>query len=158
MVGIITKEKVETEVLEFISNTEMFLVDITLSASNNLQIFIDSPIGVTIEQCVQLSRHIESKFDREEEDYELTVASAGISEPFKVYKQYLKNVGRTVTVTTSESKSFTGILAQVNEQEIQLQYQELVKQGPKGKKKKVDCEISIPFSNIKKTLLVISLK
>ncbi|HPH16298.1 MAG TPA: ribosome assembly cofactor RimP, partial [Bacteroidales bacterium] len=106
----------------------------------------------------ELSRYIEQHLDREQEDFELTVASAGLSEPFKVYKQYEKNIGKLVRVLTSDNKKYIGTLMSVNEQEIMLTYTEMVKTGPKGKKKEVESKVTIPFSTIKKTMLEIIFK
>ena len=158
MGNIITKEKIEKLVLEFIENTDMFLVDISVSSSNNIQIFIDANLGIDINACAALSRFVDNSFDRDEEDFEITVASAGLSEPFKVYKQYVKNIGRQVAITTTDNKTYTGTLKEVNSEGVLVSYEDVVKLGPKGKKKKVESEINLSFLNIKKTMCVITLK
>ena len=104
MNSIITYENIQNIVSSFIEGTDMFIVEIALSKSNNITVSIDSPQGVDIDTCVELSRYIEQHLDREQEDFELTVASAGLSEPFKVHKQYLKNIGKLVQVLTTEHK------------------------------------------------------
>ncbi|HON52396.1 MAG TPA: ribosome assembly cofactor RimP [Bacteroidales bacterium] len=158
MNSIITYENIQNIVSSFIEGTDMFIVEIALSKSNNITVSIDSPQGVDIDTCVELSRYIEQHLDREQEDFELTVASAGLSEPFKVHKQYLKNIGKLVQVLTTEHKKYIGTLTSVTEQEITLTYTELVKMGPKGKKKEVESTITIPFTGIKKTTLEIIFK
>lgn len=158
MINKITKENIEQIVTSFIEGTDIFIVEISISKSNTIQISIDSNQGIDIDTCVELSRHIEQQFDREQEDFELTVASAGLSEPFKVHQQYLKNVGKLVKVLTADNKKYIGTLISVNEQEIVLTYTEMVKTGPKGKKKEVESTVTLPFSTIKKTVLEIIFK
>ncbi|HOS83545.1 MAG TPA: ribosome assembly cofactor RimP [Bacteroidales bacterium] len=154
----ITKEHLEQLVNSFTEGTNMFIVEITISKANAITISIDSDQGIDIDTCVELSRYIEQHLDREQEDFELTVASAGLSEPFKVYMQYEKNIGKLVRVLTSDNKKYIGTLMSVNEQEIMLTYTEMVKTGPKGKKKEVESKVTIPFSAIKKTMLEIIFK
>lgn len=158
MNNLITKEHIESLVTEFISGTNVFLVEITISSSNVIHVSIDEDSGVTIETCVALSRKIEESLNRDEEDFELTVASAGLSEPFKVYKQYQKNIGKLVSVLTSDGKKYIGTITKVAPEGIVILCEETVKLGPKGKKKKVETELELPFSNIKKTLIEIIFK
>jgi ribosome maturation factor RimP len=75
---------------------KMFLVEITVNERNVINIFVDSYDGLTIEQCINISRHVEHSFDREEEDFELQVSSPGLSEKFKVKEQFIKYVGRAI--------------------------------------------------------------
>ena len=86
------------------------MVDVTVSTSNHIVVEIDTQNGVNIDFCAELSRHIESQLDREVEDYELEVGSAGLTAPFKVIEQYHKNKGNEVDVLTKEGKKITGIL------------------------------------------------
>src|SRR5690606_12823319 len=119
---MISKEKIQTLIDEFIADTELFLVNLHLSSSNCIQISIDSLQGVDIDTCVQLSRYIESKLDRDEEDYQLEVSSAGISAPFKMHKQYIKHISKEVCVQTNDNKKITGVLQKVNDTSIVLAY------------------------------------
>src|SRR5690554_3690461 len=91
------KEKIVQLVNEKLAEG-MFLVDIQVSASNAIRVFIDSYDGIDIDHCVAISRHIEHNLDREEEDFELQVSSPGLSEPLKVKEQYIKNIGREMEV------------------------------------------------------------
>ena len=158
MSNLITKQNIESLVLESISDKDLFLVEVSISASNVIQVSIDGDLGVGIDTCVSISRFIESKLDREAEDFELTVMSAGLSEPFKVYRQYLKNVGKQVSIVASDGKKYIGELLTVNPDGVVVKYEETVKMGPKGKKKQVEIEKEFAFSEIKKTLLEISFK
>ena len=112
-----------------------FLVDISVSKDNDIVITIESEEGtVELDDCVALSRMFESKFDREKEDYSLTVSSAGLDQPFKVLKQYLKAVGSKVEVSFKGGKKMIATLAEADQDSITLTYS--VKEAVEGKKKK----------------------
>lgn len=111
---MIDKQLLTSTVLEAIADTDIFLVDITVSPANAIVVEIDSPAGIDIDTCAGITRRIESVFDRDVEDYELEVGSAGLTVPFKVLQQYLKNVGNEVEVLTADGHKFTGILQQVD--------------------------------------------
>ena len=110
---MIDKQLLTSTVLDAIADTDIFLVDITVSAANLIVVEIDSAEGIDIDTCADLTRRIESVFDRDVEDYELEVGSAGLTAPFKVRQQYLKNVGNEVEVLTADGRKFTGILQEV---------------------------------------------
>lgn len=111
-----------------------FLVSADVKPSNQIMIFIDGENGVPIEYCVQISRLIENSFDREAEDFSIEVSSAGIGQPFKVPRQYQKNIGRDVEVLTPDSKKITGILTEATNTGFVVKEEKMVK--PEGKKKK----------------------
>lgn len=112
---MIDKNKVKGIVDEWLNDKDYFLVDITVSPDDKIVVEIDHANGVWIEDCVELSRFIESKLNREEEDYELEVGSAGIGQPFKVIHQYEIHIGDDVEVMTSAGVKITGTLKEVNE-------------------------------------------
>ena len=93
---------------EWLEDKEYFLVDVSVSPDDKIVVEIDHAEGVWIDDCVELSRFIESKLDREEEDYELEVGSAGIGQPFKVLQQYLIHIGKDVEVLTKDGKKLEG--------------------------------------------------
>ena len=99
---MIDKQLLTSTVLEAIADTDIFLVDITVSPANAIVVEIDSPAGIDIDTCAGITRRIESVFDRDVEDYELEVGSAGLTAPFKV------------EVLTTDGRKFTGILQQVD--------------------------------------------
>ena len=137
---------------------DYFLVDITVSPDDKIVVEIDHAEGVWIDDCVELSRYIESKLNREEEDYELEVGSAGIGQPFKVLKQYLIHVGKDVEVMTKDGKKWTGVLADANEENFTLTVE--VKVKPEGAKrpKLVEKNITFTYDEIKYTKYLISFK
>ena len=97
---MIDKNVVTRIVDEWLEGKDYFLVDVTVSPDDKIVVEIDHAEGVWIDDCVELSRYIESKLDREEEDYELEVGSAGIGQPFKVLQQYLIHIGKEVEILT----------------------------------------------------------
>jgi len=112
-----------------------FLVDIFVSKDNDIVLTIESENGkIELEDCVSLSRFFESRFDREVEDYSLTVSSAGLDQPFKVLKQYLKAVGTKVEVQLKGGKKMIALLTAADAEGITLKYS--VKEAVEGKKKK----------------------
>ena len=155
---MILKDTVIQLVEAFLENTGYYLVDMKVSNDNRILVEIDSFEGVSIDFCVELNRHIEANLDREIEDYELEVASAGLTEPFKVLKQYEKNLGNEVEVLTKDGKKLTGILMLCDDAKIILQQEKLVK--PEGAKRKTTIveETEIPYTNIKTTKYIIRFK
>ena len=112
-----------------------FLVDISVSKDNDIVLTIESETGkIELDDCVSLSRYFESKFDREVEDYSLTVSSAGLDQPFKVLKQYQKAVGSKVEVQLKGGRKMVATLTAADEESITLKYSQ--KEAVEGKKKK----------------------
>lgn len=137
---------------------KMFLVDVTVNERNVINIFVDSYEGLTIEQCVNISRHIEHSFDREEEDFELQVSSPGLSEKFKVKEQYIKYVGRAIDVATVSATELEGVILSATDEGIILETssRELV-DGHK-KKQLVVKQHHLKYDEIKSAKAVISFK
>lgn len=142
--------------LEWLEGKEYFLVDATVSKDNKIVVEIDHKDGVWIEDCCDLSRFIESKLDRDVEDFELEVGSAGIGQPFKVVQQYINNIGNEVEVMTAEGKKLKGVMADADENGFTLKYQE--KQKVEGKKRPqlVEVESQFAFDGIKWAKAVIN--
>ena len=112
-----------------------FIVDVSVSKDNDITLTIESENGkIELDDCVSLSRYFETKFDREVEDYSLTVSSAGLDQPFKVYRQFLKAVGTKVEVQLKGGKKVVASLVAADEESITLKYS--VKEAVEGKKKK----------------------
>ena len=112
-----------------------FIVDISVSKDNDIVLTIESENAkIELDDCVSLSRFFETKFDREVEDYSLTVSSAGLDQPFKVFKQYLKALGTKVEVSIKGGKKMVAVLDAADEESITLKYS--AKEAVEGKKKK----------------------
>jgi ribosome maturation factor RimP len=126
---------------------DLFLVDFSIASDNTIKIIIDGDQGVTVEDCMFISRAVEHNLDREEQDFSLEVASAGATSPLINKRQYLKNIGRTLDVKT-KSDNIEGKLIQASENEITLQWKsrepKLVGKGKVTVQKQAD----IAYENI----------
>jgi ribosome maturation factor RimP len=112
-----------------------FIVDISVSKDNDIVLTIESENGkIELDDCVSLSRFFETRFDREAEDYSLTVSSAGLDQPFKVFKQYHKAVGSKVEVQLKGGRKMIAVLEDADQESITLKYS--VKEAVEGRKKK----------------------
>lgn len=112
-----------------------FLVDVTVSKDNDIVLTVESESGtIELDDCVSLSRYFETKFDREVEDYSLTVSSAGLDQPFKVLKQFVKAIGTKVEVSLKGGRKMVAELVEADEDGVSLKYS--VKEAVEGKKKK----------------------
>ena len=113
----------------------LYIIEVTVSKDNDVEVTIESEEGkVELEDCVAISRFFETKFDRETEDYSLTVTSAGLDQPFKVLKQFVKAVGKKVEVQLKGGKKMVAVLEAADEDSITLKYSQ--KEAVEGKKKK----------------------
>ncbi len=115
--------------MSHVNGTDKFLVDISVSSSNVVDVYVDGDSGISIQECVKISRLIESEFDREVADYELRVSSPGLDKPFKLLRQYKKYVNREIEVLSADDKKIDGILKSVSENGFELER----KKGKKGK-------------------------
>jgi ribosome maturation factor RimP len=101
---------------------DLFIIDFDVLSDNSIKITIDGDHGVSVEDCMLVSRAIEHNLDREEEDFSLEVASAGATTPMSHKRQYKKNIGRTVEVNTTDNQKFEAILTNANEDSITLEW------------------------------------
>ena len=118
-----------------ISARGLYIVDVSISKDNDIELIIEKEVGIVeLDDCVGVSRFFETCFDREKEDYSLTVSSAGLDQPFKVLKQYLKAVGTKVEVQLKGGRKMVAVLEAADEESVTLKYS--VKEAVEGKKKK----------------------
>ncbi len=122
------------------SDSESFLVDVTVSRDNQIVVEIDNDEAVDIDECVQLSQYIEQHLDRNKEDFELEVGSAGLTSPLKVLRQYAKFEGEEVEVLMRDGRKLTGTLGAADEEGFDLAWTTMEKvtdpaTGKPGKKK-----------------------
>lgn len=127
-------DEIRTLVTSILDNLGLFLVDLKINKDNRIELYVDSLQGVDIHTCAKISREIEAQLDRNSEDFELTVSSAGIGYPFKVEGQYQKNLNKTVEVKLQDHSRLTGLLTAFDSESITLEYEE--KKAVEGKKKK----------------------
>ena len=143
---------------EWLEGKDYFLVEVTVSPDDKILVEIDHKEGVWIEDCVELSRYIESKLNREEEDYELEVGSAGIGQPFKVLQQYINYIGEDVEVLLKDGRKLSGALKEANEQYFVVAIQKKVKEEGAKRPKLVDEDLTLKYDEIKYTKYLISFK
>jgi len=141
---MIDKNKVKEIVEEWLEGKEYFLVDVDVTPDDRIVVEIDHHDGVWIEDCVELSRFIEDHLNRDEEDYELEVGSAGLGQPFKVLQQYINCIGKTVEVLDASGIKYKGTLLSVEEPNFTILTQE--KQKQEGKKRPVLVDVEHTFS------------
>lgn len=137
---------------------DLFLVEVTVKPGNHIVVFIDSLKGVTIEECIAVSRHLESRLDREAEDFDLEVSSPGLDNPLKIPIQFVKNTGRILDVVTFDGQKTTGRLTGIENGIIRLEVESLEKDAGGKKKVLVLRSWEKPLEAIKSAKVVISLK
>ena len=154
---MITEELIRQYTNEQLEESNKFIISVKVKNGNHITVVIDGDEPLRIEDCIAVSKHIESKYDREVEDFELRVFSAGIDQPYVLLRQYIKNIGREVEVTLLDGMVVKGTLLAADEQQIQLN--EKVAKRKNKTIGKTDEEIkTILFSEIKQTKEIISFK
>ena len=155
---MIDKKEIEAFVEEGLTGSDCFVVDVQVKPDNVIVVEIDNEEGVDIDRCVALHRFLESKLDRDVEDYELEVGSAGITSPFKVLRQYVKNIGNEVEMLLKSGTKLTGVLKSADENGVVVTVEKQVK--PEGAKRKVTVreDQSYTFDEIKYTKYLIRFK
>lgn len=154
LLGImILKEKIETLANGFLSETDKYIMNIDVKPGNLIIVTIEGDSGVTIDDCMQLSRSIEGSLDRDEEDFELRVRSYGAESPLVLPPQYTKHVGRELDITLQDDRKTQGKLVAVQDEMIELH------QKQKGGKKTEGLESTfVKFDEIKEARIIISFK
>ncbi|MBQ8061968.1 MAG: ribosome assembly cofactor RimP [Bacteroidales bacterium] len=133
------KELIEKTIRAAVEQRGCFLVDVTLSKDNDVVVSIEKEVGdVDLDDCVAVNDAFLAAFDKDVEDYSLTVSSAGLDQPFKVAGQYRKAVGSPVVVLLKGGSKLTGVLTDADDEGISLRYSK--KETVEGKKKKETVE------------------
>lgn len=155
---MIEKEFIKNIVDTALAGTSMFLVDVSINPGNVIIVEVDDDEGVSIDDCVKLSKTIESNLDREAEDFELEVGSAGLTSPLKISRQYKKYEGSEVEVLLTKGIKLKGLLASSDDEGFVLVTEKMVK--PEGAKRKIAVqeEHRFSYSDVKYTKYIISLK
>ncbi len=136
---------------EALTGLNAYVADIKIKPSNVIYVFLDSDDSVKIEDCIIVSKYIESNLDRESEDFELNVSSYGAEQPLRFSRQYIKNIGRNIKVETNNDEIFNAVLTNATEDYIILSVSA-------KKKKEAAKEVKIEYSDIKEAKIVISFK
>jgi len=152
---MISKEEIRKVAESKIKEIDGFFVDVKVNAANVITLFFDRMDGVQVEHCLAISKHIEEHFDRDIEDYELTVCSAGLDNPFMVDQQYHKYYGKEVGVLLTNGKRKKGVILSYENDMLTLK---VVKKKKGSKKENIIKELVIPQKEIKETKLKINFK
>jgi len=158
---MIDRKEIERLVEERIQELDngLYVVEMTISSSNVIRIEIDKINGgVTVADCVSVSRNVEHNLDREKADFELHVSSAGLDKPFRHINQYIKNVGRIINVQTKDGRTIEGEIVKVAAEKIIFSAEEMQLLEGKKKKEKVEVIYEIMLTEIKEANIVISFK
>ncbi|MDL2262515.1 ribosome assembly cofactor RimP [Bacteroidales bacterium OttesenSCG-928-I21] len=153
---MIKKEEIHSITEQILQETQ-FIVEIKVNENKNeIFIFVDDINGLTIAECKRISRFVESKLNEKDEIFSLEVSSPGLSNPFKVRQQYVKNIGKEIEVLLTDGEKLLGKLLSVNVEDIIIETTELKKIA--NKKQEVKEEHKIEFNNIKTSKNIISFK
>lgn len=155
---MIDKNKIAESVEKAIAGTDIFLVDVNVTPDNRVVVEIDAPHGLDIDTCAKVTRAVEADFDRDVEDYELEVGSAGLTSPFKVKAQYMKNLGNEVEVMTRDGKKLQGVLAAVGADDFTVEVSRKVKREGAKRPEIAREPVVIAFSNAKSVKYLIKFK
>lgn len=155
---MIEKNVISQLVEEKLASSSNYLVDVVIKPGNLIVVEIDNDEAVGIDDCVELSRYLEEHLDRDVEDYELEVGSAGITSPFKVLRQYTKNIGNEVEMLLKSGLKLTGVLESADTDGVVVSVEKKV--VPEGGKRKITVteNQSYTFDEIKYTKYLIRFK
>lgn len=155
---MIDKKRVSDIVAAQLDPVREFVVDLTISGSNKIMILIDGDDGITIDRCVAVSRAVQKALDDDGENFELEVSSPGLTEPFKVIRQYLKSIGRILRVELLAGGAVEGKLLAADDERFSLEVQELVKEEGKKRKVLVTRTVDLFYTDVKTAKKVISFR
>ena len=155
---MIDRNVVQNIVEEWLEGKDYFLVEVTVSPDDKIVVEIDHAEGVWIEDCVELSRFIESRLNREEEDFELEVGSAGIGQPFKVLQQYINHIGMEVETLTNTGEKLCGVLKDADADHFVLTVPKKIKVEGSKRPRVVEEDRTFAYEDVKYTKYLISFK
>ena len=155
---MIDKKLLITLIEEHLETSDNYLIDVVINTGNIISIEIDNDKGVSIDDCIALSRYLESKLDRDEEDFELTVGSAGLTSPFKTQRQYQKNIGNEIEVLTKKGVKISGILKEVSDDNFIVTISKKEKAEGAKRKTEVNEDLQFGYEEIKYTKYLIRFK
>ncbi len=148
---MISEQLIKDLTNQHLEGTDLFIVSVAVRSDNRIRIFIDSDTHVLIEHCIVLSKYIESQLDREVEDFEINVSSSGLDQPYKLSRQYIKNIGREVSVLLKDNNKTEGTLIAADKDGF------VVKEITTVKKIITETTHSFLYSDIKETKEIIKI-
>ena len=155
---MIEKEKIANLIEAYLKESDNYLVDVSVGVGNAISVEIDNDTNVNIDDCVALSRYLESQLDRETEDFELTVSSTGLTSPFKTLRQYKKYEGQNVEVLSKGGQKLSGVLKLSDDDGFTVSITKKVKLDGAKRKTEVEEEIRFAYDDVKYTKYVIQFK
>ena len=153
------KENIQKLLAEALSlQPDLFLIDLHIDDQSRVQVVLDGDNGVSLKQCIKVSRHIEHQLDREVHDFSLEVSSAGATYPLQMVRQYKKNIGRKLAVHTIDNVNLKATLTQADDDQITLEWKAR-EPKPIGKgKHTVVKQLQVPYNQIEKATVQIQFK
>ncbi len=155
---MLNKDNISNLIDNYINENNLFIVDITISADNDIEIIIDSFNTVTLDNCTQISRIIDQNVDRDIYDYSLTVSSSGLDMPLKILKQYQKYIDKEVSIVLKSGKKIVAKLLSASEERIEIEYTSKVKIEGQKKSQPITVKESFLLNEIKSTKPFINFK
>jgi ribosome maturation factor RimP len=152
---MLNEKEIKDWITEFLDGTDRFVVDVKVKVGDLILVFLDSDTSLTIDHCVEVSKMIENRLDREEEDFELRVSSSGLDHPFTMKRQYVKNIGRSIEVELNDGNIHRGKLLEVLDESVTIEII-LEKKRNKIKQLQTGGPMTIAFSDILEAKPVVS--
>ncbi len=149
---MIKLEDLRKSIEQYLQDSDIYIVDIKIKAGNNITVLIDRDTDINIDDCIALTRFIESKYDRDADDYHLTVSSPGVGQPLRLLRQYNKVIGKEVEIQFSDKSNLKGTLVAADNEKI------TVKLVSKVKKEVTEQLREIPYSELTSVKEVISFR
>ena len=155
---MINESTVRAIVNETIEGSNIFLVDLNISAGNKISVLVDAIGGLPITDCIKVSRGIDENLDREAEDFSLDVSSPGLDKPLKVFKQYEKNIGRSLKITLVDNGVVDAKVLNVDEPKIELELEKVITHSEVLNEVKKGDQFGLLYTDIKESKINISFK
>ena len=150
------KEEV-SQLLEdaLLERPSLFLIDLKVDESLKINIVLDGDNGVNLQDCIDISRAIDANLDSEKYDFSIEVASAGVSSPLRLIRQYKKNIGRNLKVKTTSSEEIEALLTNADDNGITLEWKAREPKKIGKGKETVEKSVNLPYSEIKEATVIV---
>ena len=156
-IEITLKDKVKNILDAVLADYEqLFLIELSVSENNKIIITLDGDSGVNLQDCITISRAVEQELDKEELDFSLEVASAGVSSPLKFVRQYKKNIGRKLKVKTISNEEIEALLTDADDEAATFSWKAREPKKIGKGKETVDKTVRLPYGEIKESIVLIS--
>ncbi|MDR2362654.1 MAG: ribosome assembly cofactor RimP [Prevotellaceae bacterium] len=155
---MIEKKDIQPIIDDYTTGEGLFLVSLKISADSVVEVVIDGPQGVNLDQCVVLSNRINAAFDRDVDNFELTVSSAGLNQPLRILPQYLKYIGQEVEIMLNTGKKLRVTLLDATPDTITVEYIQQCKIEGTKRKQTVHVTETYMLTEIKTTKPIIKWK